>query len=73
MYTPDPSIIPFPRQPAPAPDFRSEFYRQLPDMRPTMPRRSPVPATARVCRFDPQAKRVWHIRGGCPHFPDGEG
>lgn len=49
------------------PDFRREFWAQVPDMRPTTGRETP--ATLRTCRFDPQNKRVLHIRGGCPHFP----
>jgi hypothetical protein len=66
--TRDPFDIPVPRDVTPQkPDFRSEFWAQLPDMRPTVKREPP--ATFRTCRFDPQNKRVLHLRGGCPHFP----
>jgi hypothetical protein len=27
-------------------------------------------ATYNTCRFDPQNKRVLHVRGGCPHFSE---
>jgi hypothetical protein len=74
MYTRDPYDIPTPKQPRPeTPDHIKEFYGQLPDMRPTMPTRDRGQATLNSCRFDPQAKRVWHLRGGCPHFPQGQG
>ena len=66
----DPFDIPHPRDVTPKkPDFRSEFWQQVPDMRPTVKRE--VPATYNTCRFDTASKRVYHIRGGCPHFgPD---
>lgn len=67
MYTRDPFDIPTPRQPQPeTPAHIKAFWAQVPDMRPTAGRERM--ATANVCRFDPQNKRVWHIRGGCPHF-----
>ena len=70
MYTRDPYDIPTPQAPRPElPDHIKAFWSQVPDMRPTVkPER---PATMNTCRFDPQAKRVWHLRGGCPHFPNG--
>lgn len=71
MYTSDPFDIPAPRQSQEEkPDFRSEFWRQVPDMRPTTARETP--ATLNICRFDPVNKRVLHVRGGCPHFPEVE-
>lgn len=70
MYTNDPFDIPTPRDATPQkPDFRSEFWAQVPDMRPTYKRTAP--ATNNTCRFMPAEKRVYHVRGGCPHFgPD---
>lgn len=68
----DPFDVPTPRQvKPPEPDFRSEFWQQVPDMRPTAPRA--VPATMKICRFDHANKRVLHIRPGCPHFPEHQG
>jgi hypothetical protein len=73
MYTRDPYDVPTPRQPKPeTPDHIKAFYGQLPDMRPTMPAYDRGRATLNACRFDTQAKRVYHLRGGCPHF-DGNG
>ncbi len=64
----DPFDIPQPRDTTPKkPDFRDAFWAQVPDMRPTAkPERM---ATNLACRFDPQQKRVLHLRGGCIHFP----
>lgn len=67
MFTTDPFDVPTPRAPRPeTPDHIKAFWSQVPDMRPTV--RPERPATFNTCRFDPQAKRVWHARGGCPHF-----
>lgn len=69
MYTRDPFDIPTPRAPRPeVPEHIKAFWSNVPDMRPTTGRE--VPATYNICRFDPQNKRVLHIRPGCPHFPD---
>lgn len=70
MYTRDPYDIPTPQAARPeTPDHIKAFYSQLPDMRPTVPAgRDRSQATLNACRFDPQAKRVYHLRGGCPHF-----
>lgn len=74
MYTRDPFDIPTPRAPRPeTPDHIKAFYSQIQDMRPTVPGgfdRST--ATLNTCRFDTANKRVYHIRGGCPHFPQSE-
>jgi hypothetical protein len=68
MYTRDPYDIPQPRQPQPeTPAHIRAFWEQVPDMRPNTPREAP--ATFNTCRFDTANKRVYHIRGGCPHFP----
>lgn len=65
----DPFDIPQPRQvKEEKPDFRREFWAQVPDMRPTAPRQAPATF---ACRFNPQTKQVLHVRGFCPHF-DGE-
>lgn len=71
MYTRDPYDIPTPRQPRPEPpDHIKAFYGQLPDMRPNVPPgRDRGQATLNACRFDTANKRVYHLRGGCPHFP----
>jgi hypothetical protein len=52
------------------PHFSDSFWAQVPDMRPTAPRA--VPATYNTCRFDVTHRRVYHVRGGCPHFPEAE-
>ncbi len=66
MFTRDPYDIPTPRDATPQkPDFRQEFYRQLPDMRPTRGREAQVTF---ACRFNTQTKQVLHVRGFCPHF-----
>lgn len=49
------------------PDFRDNFWRQVPDMRPTVGREPR--ATANRCIFDTQAKRVYH-GPGCTHTVD---
>lgn len=46
------------------PDFRDEFWQQLPDMRSTAPRE--YPATLNKCVFDRGNKKVYHQRG-CEH------
>ena len=49
-------------------DFRSEFWQQVPDMRPTVERE--VPATFNRCVFDVNKRRVYH-GNNCPHKPEG--
>ena len=54
------------------PDFRDEFWQQVPDMRNTVPRE--YPATFNRCRFDVSNKKVYHSPG-CEHvtgWDDGE-
>lgn len=69
MFTRDPYDVPTPQAPRPeVPDHIREFWGQVPDMRPTVPSRQ-TPATLNICRFMPAERRVYHIRGGCPHFP----
>ena len=69
MYTRDPYDIPQPQQPKPEiPAHIRAFWENVPDMRPTA--KNERPATMNVCRFDPQAKQVWHVRGGCPHLSE---
>jgi hypothetical protein len=46
------------------PDFRDEFWQQVPDMRSTVARE--YPATFTRCRFDHAAKKVYHAPG-CDH------
>jgi hypothetical protein len=48
------------------PDFRNEFWRQVPDMRSTVDRETP--ATLNRCVFDTANKRVYH-GANCPHLP----
>lgn len=68
MFTRDPYDIPTPKQREERkPHFSDSFWSQVPDMRPTTARETP--ATYNTCRFSPQTKQVFHIRGGCPHFP----
>lgn len=66
MYTRDPFDVPTPQAPRPeTPSHITAFYSQVPDMRPTVGRQTPA---TYACRFDPQKKRVLHVRGFCPHF-----
>ena len=46
------------------PDFRDNFWQQVPNMRPTVPVKRP--ATFRRCIFDTTNKRVYHYKG-CEH------
>lgn len=46
------------------PDFRDNFWQQVPDMRPTVAREAR--ATFNRCIFDHAAKKVYHYPG-CEH------
>lgn len=47
------------------PDFRREFYQELPDMRTTVDK--PVPATMMVCAYDHGVHEM-PPKPWCPHF-----
>lgn len=47
------------------PDFRNNFWRQVPDMRPNTPYETP--ATLERCVFDTTNRRAYHGRK-CPHL-----
>lgn len=63
------SAVPQPKKIEPVvQDFRDNFWRQVPDMRPTVGR-TPL-ATHDRCIFDHGARRVYH-RPNCEHaLPD---
>lgn len=60
-------VQPFETQPQEKPDFRGEFWEQVPNMRSNVPRE--VPATNNRCIFvvDNGARRAYH-GPKCPHL-----
>lgn len=65
-YLDDPLGVHRPFTPAPeAHDFRSEFWRELPDMRPQEGRENP--GTMSICRYL-NGRHEMPSKSWCPHF-----
>lgn len=66
MYLDDPLGVPRPFQPKPQEyDFRTEFWKQAPDMRPTEGRENP--GTMNICRFL-NGRHEMPPKPWCPHY-----
>lgn len=66
MYLEDPLAVPQAFVPkVEAPDFRSEFWRETPDLRPTQGHDRP--ATLRICVYK-DGRHEMPPKSWCPHF-----